>query len=45
MKGYSRFILLKLLTFLLIFSSGITAAEVKKASKGQVTLVYVEWSS
>ncbi len=45
MKGYSRFILLKLLTFLLIFSSVVTAAEVKKASKGLVTLVYVEWSS
>jgi glycine betaine/proline transport system substrate-binding protein len=45
MKGYSRLILLKLLTFLLVFSGGITAAEVKKASKGQVTLVYVEWSS
>ena len=44
MKG-CRFSLLKLLTFLLIFSSGITAAELNKKSKGEVTLVYVEWSS
>ena len=44
MKG-CRFILLKLLTFLLIFNSGITAAESEKATKGEVTLVYVEWSS
>ena len=44
MKG-CRFILLKLLTFLLIFNSVITAAESEKATKGEVTLVYVEWSS
>jgi glycine betaine/proline transport system substrate-binding protein len=44
MKG-CRFILLKLLTFLLIFISQITAAELNKTPKGEVTLVYVEWSS
>lgn len=44
MKG-CRFILLKLLTFLLIFISQITTADLHKTPKGEVTLVYVEWSS